>query len=122
MHDSQQKLAEHLIELEQSLLKHCTRANAATLASLLADDFREFGRSGRIYNRKQIIDELTNESPANITLSDPVCQQLSDDVALLTYRSSRAGPLQTTIKANRSSLWAFRDGRWQMVFHQGTRI
>jgi hypothetical protein len=122
MPDSQEKLAAHLIELERSLLKNCTRTNAPTIASLLAEDFREFGSSGYIYNRSQIIDLLANESPDNITLSDPVCQQLSKDVVLLTYRSSRAGPLQTTIEANRSSLWVVRDDRWQMVFHQGTRI
>jgi hypothetical protein len=119
---SQEELAGHLFGLEKSLLETSTRADATTLASLLAEDFREVGSSGRIYNRQQIIDELAKESPRHITLSHPVCQNLAEDVALLTYRSSHIGPLQTAVHALRSSLWILRDGRWQMLSHQGTRI
>jgi glyoxylase I family protein len=121
MVNSSQELAAHLFHLEQQLLQHTTRRDATALTSLLAQDFREFGGSGRVYTRQQIIDQLAAESPRTITLSDPLCQQLAEDIALLTYRSTG-----TTAKAAshalRSSLWAYRDNRWQMIFHQGTPI
>jgi hypothetical protein len=30
--------------------------------------------------------------------------------------------LATATHALRSSLWVYRNGRWQMIFHQGTRL
>jgi hypothetical protein len=122
MADSPNELAAHLFHLEQQLLQPSTRRDAAALTSLLAEDFREFGSSGRIYTRQQIIDQLAAESPRHITLSDPFCRQLSEDIALLTYRSTRTIALNVSSHALRSSLWVRRDGRWQMIFHQGTPI
>jgi hypothetical protein len=122
MVNSSQELAAHLFHLEQQLLQHSTRRHATALTSLLAEGFREFGSSGRIYTRKQIIDALAAESPRTITLSDPLCQQLAEDIALLTYRSTRTTALKTTSQALRSSIWVYRDNRWQMIFHHGTPI
>jgi len=122
MAGSLHELATHLFHLEQQLLQPSTRRDATTLTSLLAEDFREFGSSGRIYTRQQIIDELAAESPPTITLSDPLCQQLAEDIALLTYRSARTIALKAASHALRSSLWVYRDNRWQMIFHQGTPI
>jgi hypothetical protein len=115
-------LAAHLFHLEQQLLEPSTRHDAIALTSLLAEDFREFGSSGRIYTRQQIIDLLAAETPRHITLSDPFCQQLAEDIALLTYRSTRTTALKAASHALRSSLWIYRDDRWQMIFHQSTPI
>jgi hypothetical protein len=120
MASSPPDLAAHLFRLEQQLLEPSTRRNATALISLLDEDFREFGSSGRIYTRQQIIDALAAESPRTITINDPLCQQLSENTALLTYRSTRATTLQAASHALRSSLWVHRDNRWQMIFHQGT--
>jgi hypothetical protein len=122
MVNSSQELAAHLFHLEQQLLQPSTCRDATALTSLLADDFREFGSSGRIYTRQQIIDQLAAESPRHITVSDLSCRQLAEDIALLTYRSTRTIALKAASHALRSSLWVYRDGRWQMIFHQGTPI
>jgi hypothetical protein len=122
MANSSQDLAAHLFRLEQQLLEPSTRHDAAALTSLLAENFREFGSSGRIYTRQQIIDALAEEPPRSITHSDTCCQQLAEDIALLTYRSTRTIALDTASHALRSSLWIKRDNRWQLLFHQGTPI
>jgi hypothetical protein len=122
MATSPQDLAAHLFHLEQQLLQPSVRRDSATLISLLAEDFREFGSSGRVYTRQQVIDALAEESPRTITLSDPLCQQLAEDIALLTYRSTGTLALNAASHALRSSLWIYRDNRWQMLFHQGTPI
>jgi hypothetical protein len=122
MVNSPDELAAHLFHLEQQLLQLSTRHDATALTSLLAEDFREFSSSGRIYSRQQIIDALAAESPRTITLSDPLCQQLAEDIALLTYHSTRTTALKTASNALRSSLWVYRDDRWQMIFHQGTPV
>jgi hypothetical protein len=83
----------------------------------LATDFAEFGRSGRVYDRREAIEM----SPEGFTadLSPIEVSFLHADVALLTYRSA----LRTkgTVEfANRTSIWTKAGGRWLLRFHQGT--
>src|SRR6185436_5231772 len=53
--DTDVSLAEHLRELEKLLANPEIRKSPAELARLIADDFREFGGSGRIFDKQQII-------------------------------------------------------------------
>ena len=110
-----------LRQLEEELLRPDVRRDPQRLTTLLADDFREFGSSGRVFDKSSILIELTTESPAELSLTDFLCRRLSPDSALVTYRSQRTDASGTR-KALRSSLWVYRNGRWQIVFHQGTRI
>jgi hypothetical protein len=114
--------------LEMRLLEPSVRASAEALAELLAPDFVEFGSSGRVYDRAQIIAALSGEQsapapPPERTITDFAVRSLAVDVALATYRVARH--MQGAPDAEhvvRSSIWR-RDGRrWQMTFHQGTRV
>ena len=114
-------LTAHLRQLEEELLRSEVRRDSQHLDSLLADDFREFGSSGRVFDKHSILAELATESPAMLSLSDFACQQLAPEIALVTYRSQRIDATGTR-NALRSSLWIHREDRWQVLFHQGTRI
>nr|WP_242947776.1 hypothetical protein [Desulfosporosinus lacus] len=47
---------------------------------------------------------------------------LAPDVVLATYRAVKSNESREEMRNSlRSSIWKFLDGRWQMVFHQGTR-
>lgn len=113
--------AEEIQNLEQSLLSDTFRKNRASVSELLADEFREFGSSGAVYSKSEILALLEQEKGTAITMQDFKCQVIAEDVALVTYRSARSGEFGA-VCALRSSLWIFRDARWQMVFHQGTRV
>jgi hypothetical protein len=113
-------LAAHLQQLEEELLRPETRRNPQRLADLLADDFREFGASGRSFDKASILGELATEDDATLSLTHFACQRLAPDVALVTCQSQRTDATGTR-SALRSSLWVHRDGRWQILFHQGTR-
>jgi hypothetical protein len=116
-------LAGELRTLEERLLDPQFRRDRPAVASLLAPDFVEFGSSGRIYTRDQILDHLEIESPHRIELTDFAAQVLAPDVILVTWRSIRPdGPPHPRASALRSSIWTRRDGCWQLVFHQGTCI
>jgi hypothetical protein len=53
------------------------------------------------------------------TIEDPRTVRVAPDVVLLTYRwRSRRG--EARYEAHMSSLYARRDGRWQLVLHQQT--
>ncbi len=110
-------LEAHLIELELRLHVSTTRKDAAALAELLSDDFREFGASGRVWNRASIIAELSAETPYQIISENFECQRLSSELALLTYVCRN--PTRRTL---RSSLWRLEGDSWRVLFHQGTVI
>lgn len=118
------RTAEHLRALELRLLEPEVRASAAALVELLAPDFIEFGSSGRRYDRPAIIAALRGERsspPVERTIADLAVRSLAEDVALVTYRvARRAGDARSEVFL-RSSIWRRSEGRWQMVFHQGTR-
>ncbi|WP_375472314.1 DUF4440 domain-containing protein [uncultured Nostoc sp.] len=50
-----------LRELEERLLQPDVRKSAKDIMDLLADEFIEFGSSGRVFNKQQIIESLQNE-------------------------------------------------------------
>jgi hypothetical protein len=90
---------------------------------LLAEDFLEFGSSGRVWTRKSIIDMLaaeTNFRPPEI--EEFQCSMIGEKAALVTYRTVRVDARTgERLVSLRSSIWVRRDGEWRMRFHQGTR-
>ena len=111
-------LAEDLLALEEALLRPPVRHSAAGLERLLADDFREFGASGTVYDRASMIELLMQESRAPFTpveVSEFAVRKLGDDAALVTYRTKRGDIVRL-----RSSVWRRDAGSWRMMFHQGT--
>lgn len=114
-------LARHLEELERSLLSPNIRRSPETLERLLAQEFVEFGSSGRCLTRSEIIRELASELPATYSVSEFVVRFATAEAAIVTYRLTTTGQAGRTRESLRSSFWGRRDGRWQIVFHQGTR-
>ena len=107
---------QRLIELEWALWRAETRFDTDFMERTLAADFREFGRSGRVYERADTLAVTGVSIEAN--LRDFQLSLLADDIALLTYVSEVQHA--TLDLANRTSIWVHRDGRWQLRFHQGT--
>jgi hypothetical protein len=110
-------LKAELRALEERLLDADVRRDPAEVGALLAPEFVEFGASGRVFDRAAIVASLLAEgAPARRRISRVALRELAPGVALLTCRVTRDDGQQTL----RSSLWQQREGRWQMVFHQGT--
>ena len=106
------------LEILERELHNASVLKGLRATELLADDFVEFGRSGRSYNKMQILEALGSESSDLITSSEYKLSLLSPTVALLTYKSQRDGNAETCTL--RSSIWRKNEEAWQMVFHQGT--
>lgn len=109
------ELQDHLHTLEERLLHPGREKNRAALLPLLAEDFQEYCSSGRIYSRQQTVDDLMTSTPRAATISHFYVTVLSPHAALATYHATTALHV-----SHRSSLWVFRDNRWQLLFHQGT--
>ena len=72
-----------IFDLEVSLLTPAVRASVEKLNVLLADDFREFGSSGEIYSKQDILEQLpkaTQIARVEFSVSDFQVQQLAEDM------------------------------------------
>jgi hypothetical protein len=115
--------AELLFELETSLHRRQVRNSRTAVSELLADEFLEFGSSGRVWDKTAIMALLGNETlDVQIMVEDSRAKFLAPDVALVTYVARPHGVPAASIATLRSSIWKLLGDRWQMVFHQGTRI
>jgi hypothetical protein len=111
----------HLCQLEERLLQPNVRKSAEEVSELLSHEFIEFGSSGRIFDKQQIIASLQMEPTVRRSLVDFKTWSLAPAVVLVTYRAVRQGTSdQQPIHSLRSSIWKLIDGRWQLLFHQGT--
>jgi hypothetical protein len=111
-------LTAELKALELSLMDPVLRSSPEHVAGLLAPEFVEYGASGGVFDRAAIVATLASEGTRMARkLSRFVVRPLGPDAALATCRVKRADGFETL----RSSVWLRREGRWQMVFHQGTQ-
>lgn len=107
-----------LRQLEEELFNTNTR-KSGRVEELLAVNFVEFGSSGQVYDKDQIVSALKTETPSKITGHEFQVTRLAPDTALLTYRACHhAVP---AIYSLRSSVWQRVNRRWRIVFHQATR-
>jgi len=72
-----QKLIQHL---ELSFLDPSMRQSKNQLDKLIADDFIEIGKSGKVYNKQNILDSLPSEEAKTISMIDFEVKKLSQDV------------------------------------------
>jgi hypothetical protein len=115
-------LSEQIYQLEDRLLQPEIRRSKEEIAKLLADDFVEFGSSGRIFDKIQVVEGLPHSPTVPMVIEDFQIKVLSSNVVLATYRVVRTNEPREEMKNSlRSSIWKYIDKRWQMVFHQGTR-
>jgi hypothetical protein len=115
-------IAAELLRNEKLLLDPAVRRDRSQAAAFLADDFVEFGSSGRIWTREAILDLLAAEDYDPPAIEDFACRSIADDVVLVTYRTVRTNPeTGQQDAALRSSLWTRQSGKWVLRFHQGTR-
>jgi hypothetical protein len=117
-------LDELLLQLEQQLMDPVFRKDRGRVSALLAEEFREFGASGRVWSREAILDLLASEMPRPASaVEDFAIQHIGPEAVLVTYRAVCAqGESGVPHASLRSSLWIRSKDGWQVLFHQGTKI
>ena len=105
--------------LEEELWREETRFDISFMEQVLAEDFFEFGRSGRVYNRDEILAAPRQSLDAVLPLPDFDVRLLTEDVALVTYNSVITYD-SVLEKGRRSSIWSRTSTGWTIRFHQGT--
>ncbi len=112
------------LHLETSLHKKEVRNSREHVDALIADDFVEFGKSGGVFHKQDTLDGLESEQcDLQVDVSDFDAKELASTVTLVTYMASMLdSDKKTIVSTRRSSIWVERNGKWQMVFHQGTKL
>jgi hypothetical protein len=108
-----------LQHLEESLWRPETRYDEAWMRRVLHPDFREFGRSGRVYDPAATLAVEASAFEAELPLPEFAVAEPAPGVALVTYLS-RVRYGEGVLAANRSSLWIRGADGWRLRFHQGT--
>ena len=121
-----------LVELrmrERELHAACVANDAARAAQYIHADFREFGRSGKIWDRPSLLQALRESSPLpsptfyapHFHSQDFAIHSRTPESCLLTFRSADVMPDGGLERHSlRSSTWVSVNCTWQLIFHQGT--
>lgn len=112
------RLGRVLFEAESSLTDPEVRKTRARVEMLLHPEFSETGSTGDVYDRATMIEMMTNEDPGEVMIRDFEAQRLSEDVAVVRYRSIGMLGQET----RRTSVWVSHRGTWRLRHHQGTRV
>ena len=111
---------EEIQKLEEALWRSETRFDLDFQERVFAPDFFEFGRSGRIYSREEMISTEILAIQARLPLLNFKVRVLDETTVQTTYISEvQYAEIE---RANRSSIWSKTMHGWQLRFHQGTPI
>ena len=109
-----------LKRLEETLLHPEVRRSREKMSALLADDFVEYGRSGRIYDKAAILELAAKPFDGQLSLQGFSAKALAPSVALVKYSTVLRQTDGNELHSLRSSIWWRTERGWQLVFHQGT--
>ncbi|WP_084103323.1 DUF4440 domain-containing protein [Demequina sp. NBRC 110056] len=103
--------------MEEAMWRPETRFDRAYMEAVLAENFSEVGRSGRVFTREDTLELQPIDIDVQLPLTEFSAVAICEDVALVTYVSIPAHG--TRGATHRSSVWT-NDGRWRLRFHQAT--
>jgi len=91
------------------------------LNDLISDDLIEFGSSGLVYTKQDVLGNLPASSEIKFVMTDFKINILSADIVQSTFKTEKTDIETGKISRSlRSSLWRNANGKWRMIFHQGT--
>jgi hypothetical protein len=108
--------------LEDRLANPAPGATREQLALLFVPEFREVGSSGRVYDTEATLASFQGGGHSIVLLEGFRVERLAQHVLLATYVARAAAGPGWRPPTVRSSIWRERQGAWQIVFHQGTRM
>jgi len=118
-------IKEQLLKLENDLLQPEVRNSMEKLNEILTDNFIEYCSSGYEYhwNKEDEINGSVISNKVYGKIIDFEIKKLSDEYVQATYKMIKNDePNEDRRYSLRSSIWKYIDGKWKMIFHQGTLV
>ena len=115
------EIRETIFKLETELQQPHTRRSRERLSELISDDFIEFGSSGEVYAKSDVLVNLPSSAEIKFTMTDFRINTLSPGFVQSLFKTEKTNTeTGKTTHSLRSSIWKNENGKWKMVFHQGT--
>jgi len=114
---------QHIFQLESDLLKSRIRKSAQAINEILADGFIEFCSNGNEYHFEygDVFQAQDDHNELFWQIVDFDIKEISDGCILAMYKLIKHDePNENTKYSLRSTIWKSIDGKWRMLFHQGT--
>ena len=105
-----------LLTLEKQLMHY----GISDFKTILSEDFREFGTSGKVYDKTRQLSFVNEEGVTEIPfiITNFHVKLLATNIAHVTYHTES---IVDGVKSLRSSIWRHENTQWCLYFHQGTR-
>ena len=117
----EENLEEVLFNLETVLQKPDVRKSVEKLDELISDDFREITSSGTVTNKQDCFVNLPAAPEIEFVMTDFSIRELAPDLVQTFFKTEKT--VVGTDKVGysmRNSIWKKENGKWKMIFHQGT--
>jgi len=111
-------MTEIILQYEKDFFSKAFCYVRGNLENRLSNDFIEYGKSGRVYDRESTINALHGlPEDRNIEITQFSLTVLSESILLARYVSHHR---DDNSHALRTSIWKLEDNIWKLFFHQGT--
>jgi hypothetical protein len=105
-----------ILNKEKSLFKYKYIKDINYLAEVIDDNYEEIGKSGNIFYKDDVINELSNlKTDRNITIFNYKCRKIDTNIYLINYITKHN---QNNIF--RTSIWKQENNKFKIIFHQAS--
>jgi hypothetical protein len=117
-------IEKELLSLYNELFEAAKKKDTAPFARIMADDFSEINADGLVVNKATVLASIVNYEIETYAISE-VATRTYGETAVMTLRQTSKGkyhgqPIEGSFRE--TIVWTRRDGRWQMVAAQVTRL
>jgi hypothetical protein len=110
---------------EKSLWEAIKNGDMKTFSAAISDEVMDIDVSGVVYNKQQLVENLSKLKMTDYTLSDFQLFMLDKDSAVLSYMSNSTATMDgktQTMKVRNSTTYVNHGGKWTPKFHTETPI
>lgn len=105
-----------ILQLEKNLFKKEYISDMKWLNKIIDDRFIEIGKSGKQFNKVDVINELTNlKEDRNIIIYNFSCEKIDKNTYLVHYIT-----MNNDDKIYRTSIWNEYENERKLIFHQAS--
>ena len=105
-----------ILKLEKSLFKYEYMTDIEYLNKVIEDGYIEVGKSGKKFNKKDIIDELSVlKDDRKISMYNFTCDKLEESIYLVHYITKSGND-----NIYRTSIWKKQNNNIKIIFHQAS--
>lgn len=105
-----------ILELEKNFFKYEYISNKEYLNSIIDNNYEELGSSGRILNKDDVINELSNlKNDRDIIIYNYTCREIDKNIWLVHYITQNGNT-----NFYRTSIWKKDEDNLKILFHQAS--